>query len=67
MGPDALIATAGRVPGCENLLECFPEFGVEDRVDNRIEGRVRIPEPGQDLEREICGWNILLPRCNVVL
>ena len=34
----------------QDSAEGVSEIGVEDRVDDRVEGRVRVPEPGQDLE-----------------
>lgn len=36
--------------GCQDTLECFSEFGVEYGVDDRVEGRVRVAQPRQDLE-----------------
>ena len=34
----------------EDPLECVSEICVEDRVDHRVERRVGVAEPGQDLE-----------------
>lgn len=34
---------------CENPLERLPEFSVEDAVDYRVEGRVTVAEPRENL------------------
>jgi len=35
---------------CQDASECVSEIGVEDGVNDRIEGRIGISEPGQDFE-----------------
>lgn len=34
----------------QNPFECAPEFGVEDGINDGIESRVGVTQPGQDLE-----------------
>lgn len=33
----------------QDALECLAELRVEDTIDYRVEGRVAVSEPGQDL------------------
>ena len=40
----------GQPPG-EDLAEGLSKFRVEDGVDDRVEGRIRVAQPRQDLER----------------
>lgn len=59
-----LAALAGRrliapraCPLRENPLECLPELSVEDAVDYRVEGRVTVAEPRENLfERKKCDF-----------
>lgn len=46
-----LLAAAPRTPRRQDTLERLAELGVEDRVDDRVERGVGVPEPGQHLER----------------
>lgn len=46
-----LLRAAPGAPGRQDPLERLAELGVEDRVDDRIEGRVGVAQPGQHLER----------------
>ena len=38
------------VPESENFLERFPEFRIEDCVDDRVDAAVDVSEPGGDEE-----------------
>lgn len=42
---------APQVARRQDALERLAELGVEDRVDDRIEGAVRVAQPREDLER----------------
>lgn len=53
MRPDRLVTATGRVFGRENFFERLPKLRVEYGVNDRIEGRIGIAEPGEDFEREI--------------
>lgn len=46
-----LVGTTPRVATGQDALEGLPELGIEYRVDDRVEGRVRVAQPRQDLER----------------
>jgi len=45
-----ILGTAPGIPHGQDALEGVAELLVEDRVDDRIEGRVRVAQPGEDLE-----------------
>jgi hypothetical protein len=47
---DRRLITARTRPFREDPLERLPEFGVEDAVDYRVEGRVTVAEPCKDLK-----------------
>lgn len=60
-----LVGATPRVATGQDALEGLPELGVEYRVDDRVEGRVRVAQPRQDLERLAadarlaeCGHNV---------
>lgn len=46
-------ATPRRIVGGQDSLERLSELGVENGVDDRVEGRVGVPQPCQDLERYV--------------
>lgn len=46
-----LLCTAPRTPRRQDSLECLAELRVEDGVDDRIEGRVGVTQPGEHLKR----------------
>lgn len=50
-GPVVLAEAPVRVMGGEYTAERVPELGVEYRVDNRVERRVGVTEPGEHFER----------------
>lgn len=45
-----ILGTAPRIPHGQNALESIPEFLVENRVYDRIKGRVRVSQPGEYLK-----------------
>lgn len=45
-----LLGATPQVPRRQDALERLAELGVEDRIDDRIERRVRVAQPRQDLE-----------------
>lgn len=42
----------------ENPLERLPELGVEDAVDYRVEGRVTVAEPRENLRDRVRGSRV---------
>jgi len=46
------LITARARPFREDPLERFPKLSVEDAVDYRVEGRVTVAEPREDLQRK---------------
>ena len=44
----------------ENLLEGFPELGVEDGIDDRVDAAVDIAEPGGDEEGRVARMPVRL-------
>lgn len=41
---------AGRIVCCQYTTESFSELGIEDRINDRIESRIRVTEPREHLE-----------------
>jgi len=49
---DRRLITARARPFREDPLERLPELGIKDAVDYRVEGRVTVAEPREDLKRK---------------
>lgn len=45
-----ILGTTPRIAHGQDALEGVAKLLVEDRIDDRIEGRVRVAQPGEDLE-----------------
>lgn len=45
--------TAGRIVSGQDSFECLSELRVEDGVDDRVERRIGVAQPREDLEGDV--------------